>query len=200
MDGKDETRSALLVMDFQNDLVDSRGKFGAHGAAAHVKEKKVLENVAKAIASARKRRLLVIHVAVAYRQGHPELNVQAPLFAGVKEADALIENTWGAAFHPAVQPREGEPVVIKRGVSAFAGTDLDLILRARGIDVLILTGFATNFVVEGTARDAVDRGYAATVLKDCCASFSEEMHVFTLEQVLPRLITVSELQDFLQDP
>ena len=88
--------------------------------------------------------------------------------------------------------------MVKRGVSAFAGADLDLVLKAKGIQVLVLTGFATNFVMEGTARDAVDRGYAAIVLKDCCASFSDEMHRFALEAVLPQLAVVSTMDDFVQ--
>ena len=194
----EKAKTALLVMDFQNDLVDPTGKFAASGGPAQVQEKKVLENTAKAIASARSKGVPVIHVAVVYRKGYPEANVSAPLFAGVKESGALMEGTWGAEFHPTVKPQDGEVVVVKRGVSAFAGTDLDIVLKAKGIHQLVLTGFATNFVVEGTARDAVDRGYAAIVLKDCCASFSGEMHRFALEAVLPQLAVVSTMDDFVQ--
>lgn len=193
-----KTKTALLVMDFQNDLVDPTGKFAASGGPAQVQEKKVLESTAKAIAAARNKGVLVIHIAVAYRKGYPEVNATAPLFAGVQESEALIEGTWGADFHPTVKPQDGGIVVIKRGVSAFASTDLDLVLRGKGVDTVVLTGFATNFVVEGTAREAVDRGYAVIVLKDCCASFSEEMHAFTLEKVLPQLATVNTTEDFVQ--
>ncbi len=192
-----KTQTALLVMDFQNDIVDPKGKFGSQGMAAQVQEKKAIENTARAIAAARNKGVLVVHVGVAFRPGHPEISGNAPLFAGVKNADALVEGTWGAEFHPGVKPAEGEMVVIKRGVSALTGTELNPVLRAKGITTLVLTGIATNFVVEGTARDAVDNGYSVVVLKDCCASFTDELHQFSL-QVLPQLTTISTADEFIQ--
>jgi nicotinamidase-related amidase len=188
-------RTALLVMDFQNDLVDPEGVFASQGSAAEVKEKQAIENTARLLATARNVGLTVVHVAVAWRPGHREANRSAPLFAGVGEADALVEGTWGAAFHRDLQPAEGELVITKRGVSALAGTELDRLLRLRDVNVLVLTGFATNFVVEGTARDAVDRGYTVIVLSDCCASFTDEMHRFSLDAILPQLGTVTTSEE-----
>jgi nicotinamidase-related amidase len=190
-------RTALFVMDFQNDLVDPEGAFGSQGAAAEVKEKQAIENTARVLARARNVGLIVVHVAVAWRPGHREANRRAALFAGAAEADALVEGAWGAAFHRDLQPAEDELVITKRGVSALAGTELDRLLRLRDVNVLILTGFATNFVVEGTARDAVDRGYAVMVLSDCCASFTDEMHRFALDAILPQLATVTTSEEFV---
>ena len=195
--GFDTSRTALLVMDFQNDMVDPDGAFAAQGWAAEVQEKRAIENTARALGAARGARLPVVHVGVAWRPGHPEANRRAPLFAGVEEAKGLVEGTWGAEFHPELQPAEGELVIRKRSVSALAGTELDRLLRLRGIDLLVLTGFATTWVVEGTARDAVDRGYSVVVLGDCCATFTDEMHRFALDAILPQLGTVTSSEEFV---
>lgn len=186
MDKVDVAKTALLAMDFQNDIVDPKGVMGSRGMAAQVQDKKAIENTAKALAAARSKGLLIAHVGVAFRPGHPEIGPGVPLFQGIKQANALVEGSWGAEFHPGVKPAEGELVVIKRGVSAFAGTDLNPIFRSKGITQVVLTGIATNFVIEGTARHAVDEGYGVTVLTDCCASFSDEMHTFSL-QILSQL-------------
>ena len=191
------SRTALLVMDFQNDLVDPEGAFASQGTAAEVKEKRAIENTARVLATARSVGLSIVHVAVAWHPGHLEANRSAPLFAGVAEADTLVEGTWGGEFHRDLQPAEGERVITKRGVSALTGTELDRLLRLRDINVLVLTGFATNFVVEGTARDAVDLGYAVIVLSDCCASFTDEMHRFALEAILPQLGKLATSEEFV---
>jgi nicotinamidase-related amidase len=186
MEKIDVAKTGLLVMDFQNDIVDPKGVMGSQGMAAQVQEKKAIEHTATALAAARSAGMLIAHVGVAFRPGHPEIGPGAPLFQGIKQANALVEGSWGAEFHPGVKPADGELVVIKRGVSAFAGTDLSPIFRSKGITHVVLTGIATNFVIEGTARHAVDEGYVVTVLTDCCASFSDEMHTFSL-QVLSQL-------------
>ncbi len=191
----EKARTALLLMDFQNDIVDPKGKFGSQGMAAEVQEKGAIENTARALKATRRAGLRVVHVAVAFRPGHPDVNQHSPLMGGIGKAEALVEGTWGAEFHPGVKPTEGELVVVKRGVSALAGTDLPPILRAQGIDTLVLTGIATTFVVEGTAREALDNGYRVIVLQDCCASFSEEQHQASLA-VLGQLALLGSADEF----
>jgi nicotinamidase-related amidase len=186
----DPTTTALLVMDFENDLVHPDGKFADAGVPAQVEEKRAIPNAARALTAAREAGLPVLHVQVAWRPGFSDANLHAPLFAGAAESDALVEGTWGADFHEDLQPAEGELVIVKRGVSAFAGTELERLLNRRGIDTLVLAGIATSFVVEGTARDAVDRGYRVIVLGDCCASMTDEMHRFSVETLLPLLTEV----------
>jgi len=196
MEQLDLAKTALLVMDFQNDIVDLKGILGSQGVAAQVQEKRAIENTARALTAARGKGMLIVHVGVAFRTGHPEIGPGAPLFLGIKEGNALVEGTWGANFHPGVKPADGELVVIKRGVSALAGTDLNPLFRSKSITHLVLTGIATNFVIEGTARDAVDAGYQVTVLTDCCASFSEEMHTFSL-QILSQLGAAGTAAEFV---
>jgi nicotinamidase-related amidase len=187
-------------MDFMNDMVHPDGKFADQGWPAEIEQRGVIRNAARALAAAREAGLRVFHVRVAWRPGHPDANRDAPLFAGVAQADALVEGTWGADFHPDLQPAEGEVVILKRSVSAFAGTELDRLLIRQGIGTLVLAGFSTSFVVEGTSREAVDRGYRVIVLEDCCASQTAEMHQLSVQTLLPLLaevLTADELIDAL---
>jgi nicotinamidase-related amidase len=167
---------ALLALHFQNDIVHPAGAFGAERAAIRPELEAMLMAAARALDLAREAGLLVVHVAVAYRPGYPDLNRRAPLFAAIATRNALVEGSWGAAFHQRVAPQPGDLTITGRGMSAFAGTDLDALLRLHGIDRLALAGFATNGVVESTAREAVDRGYAIIVLEDGCAASSTEVH------------------------
>jgi nicotinamidase-related amidase len=89
--------------------------------------------------------------------------------------------------------------VYKRGVSALAGTELDRLFRLRDINTLVLTGVATQFAVEGTAREAVDRGYRVLVLEDCCASRVREVHRFSIDMILRTLCQVTTADRFIGD-
>jgi nicotinamidase-related amidase len=98
-------------------------------------------------------------------------------------------------IHPDVAPEPGDIVVTKRRVSAFAGSDLDVVLRAQGIDHLILAGIATSGVVLSTVRQAADLDFALTVLSDGCADNDPEVHRVLTEKVFPRqadVITVEK--------
>jgi len=191
----DRGQTALLVMDLENDLVHEDGAFKDFGFAKMVNDNDVLGKVNTLLAAARRAPVKVIHVSVKFRPGHPEASRSAGLFQAVVSANALVEGTWGATIHEAVSPKEGEPVVTKRAVSAFAGSDLEKLLQTAGITTLILSGVATNFVVEGTAREASDRGYNVVVVGDCCASVSQEAHDSSLTTALPFLATIATLDE-----
>jgi nicotinamidase-related amidase len=96
-----------------------------------------------------------------------------------------------------VAPQEGEAVVTKRGVSAFMASDLEPILKNKRIGTLLLAGVATNFVVEGTAREASDRGYNVIIVGDCCASVNQEAHDASLSVALPFLSTISNSEEVI---
>jgi len=113
--------TALLVMDFQRGIVERRGDAG------------VLDRAAEAIAAARANAIPVVFVRVAFRAGYPEVAAGNPRFAALREAGGMAETDAATAIHPAVAPRDGETVVVKRRVSAFAGSDLDVVLRAGGL-------------------------------------------------------------------
>ena len=191
----ERANTALLVMDMENDIVHEEGAFKDFGFAQMVKDNDVLGKVSRLLDSARRAGVKVIYISVKFRPGHPEASRSAGLFQAVVDANALVEGTWGAEIHKALTPREGEPVVTKRAVSAFASSDLEKLLKTSGITTLILSGVATNFVVEGTAREALDKGYNVYVVGDCCASVSQEAHDASLSVALPFLATITTLDE-----
>jgi nicotinamidase-related amidase len=172
----DRRTSALLVMDFQTLIVDNY----VSGAAV------LLDRTAKLISEMR-----VIYVVVGFRPGYPEVSDRNATFNGLKASGAFAAGAENAKIHPAVTPMADEIVVTKHRVSAFAGTDLDLMLRANGIETLILTGIATSGVVLSTLRHAADADYRLLVVGDCCSDADEEAHRVLLEKVFPRQATIT---------
>ena len=107
-----------------------------------------------------------------------------------------VAGSEGAAIHPAAAPRDGEPIVVKHRISPFVGTDLDTLLRARGIDTLVLAGVHTSGVVLSTVRQAGDLDYRLIVVRDCCADPDAEVHAMLLDRVIAKqaaVVTTPEL-------
>lgn len=191
----DVARTALLVMDLQHDIVSPQGKFGSQGLGEAVEAAGTIGACARALTAARAAQMAVVHVGVEVRDGQA-LNTSAGLFAGIAELGALQAGSQGAAFMDDVAPADGELVVMKAAVSAFAGTDLDAHLRNAGIRDVVLCGVATNFVIDGTARQAVDSGYRVSILTDGCSSFDPGWHTTALE-VLTMLTAQATVDDFV---
>ena len=187
---------ALLLMDLQNEIVDPRGKIGSEGLAEPTAERQVLERVRDLLSKVRSSDVQILHVVMAYRKGHRELPRDVPLADWFRNEVLLVEGTWGAEIHPLVSPLPDEIVVTKRGVSAFANSELDGILRSLNVRELVLAGVATRFVVEGTARDAFELGYRFSVLEDCCASSSVEMHEAAIDY-MSRFGDITTSQEWL---
>lgn len=176
----DPKTSALLVMDFQTAVVEMI----ATGNEA------LLARTSKVIESARKAGLRVIYVVVGFRAGYPEVSLRNQSFAPIRESGRFAEGSAGTEVHPAVAPKSGEVVVTKHRVSAFAGTDLDMILRANSIETLVLAGIATSGVILSTVRHAADTDYRIVVVEDCCADRDPEVHRVLMEKVFARQTTV----------
>jgi nicotinamidase-related amidase len=157
--------TALLVMDMQAGIVgmlpDSAG---------------LLSNLAKAIAHARDTGIPVIYVVVGFRQGMPEVSYKNKSFFMFKERLASADMAAFSAVHADLAPAAGEVTVVKRRVSAFTGSDLEVILRAYDVQHIVLTGIATSGVVLSTLREAADKDYSISVIADCCADRDEEVH------------------------
>jgi biuret amidohydrolase len=191
----DKAHSALVVLDLQHDIVSPQGKFGSHGLGEQVQAAGAIPAAARALEAARRTDTPVVHVGVAVPDGIA-LNPHAQLFAGIAQLEALRVGSEGARFVDEVAPAEGELIVMKSTVSALSGTPLDAHLRNSGISHLVLAGVATNMVIDGTTRQAVDLGYRVTILADACASFSAELHDFALG-VLANLATISTVEEFV---
>tara|TARA_B100000745_G_C19978106_1_gene331246 strand:- start:16 stop:624 length:609 start_codon:yes stop_codon:yes gene_type:complete len=190
-----KAHTALLVMDFENDIVHPEGAFKDFGFAQMVADNNVLDKTSQLLTAARSSGVTVIYVSVKFREGYPERPANSGLWQGLHGANALVEGTWGSQIHDQLTPEKGEPIVTKRGVSAFAASDIEQILHNKRIGTLILAGVATNFVVEGTARQACDLGYDTIVVGDCCASMTQEAHDSSLNTALPFLCTVTNLDE-----
>jgi nicotinamidase-related amidase len=142
--------------------------------------------------------MTVIHVRHAYRPDYRDLPRNMPLLRGAKKAESLKDGTWGAEIHETVAPQGNDIVIVKTRVSSFYASPLEAILSAQGITHLVLTGIATDGVVEGTARDGADRGYNVIIPEDTCATTSEETHRAVLKGVLGFLATVCKADDVIK--
>jgi nicotinamidase-related amidase len=166
--------AALLVMDVQVDIVARYDNDG------------LLERLEHAIATARRASIPVIYVRVAFRAGHPEVSPHNRTFERIVAGGGFLSSAPGTQIHPRVAPTEGDIVVTKLRVSAFAGSDLAEILRAQRIDQLVLTGIATSGVVLSTLRQAADLDFRLIVLEDACADSDADVHQVLTEKVFPR--------------
>ena len=191
----DPVRTALLIMDFQNDIVSKGGPLAPSEDEALQRIEAAMDAANMAAETARAAGIPIIHIAVGRKSGDPPQNPHVPILKFIAKTDALVEGSHGFAFHPKVEPKPGEAVVVKRAVSAFAGTELGPMLRGHGIDTVVLCGFATHMVVVGTAREAADYGYRVVVLEDGCASGGLPRHTAALE-FLRMICTVSDSASF----
>lgn len=180
-------KTALLVMDMQSailgNLPDSKG---------------VIENAARAISTAREKNIPVIYVRVGFRKGAPEISMRSKFFAARKNSPASENPEEWMKIEPSLSPREDDIIVTKRRVSAFTGSDLEVVLRAQAIEHIILTGFATSGVVLSTLREASDKDYRITVLSDCCADRDEEVQRVLITKVFPRQAEVLTLEEWIK--
>jgi nicotinamidase-related amidase len=185
----DPGSTALLVMDYQ---VDTLTRFMTAAQSADA-----IARVPDLIATARDAGMMVIHVVVAFRPGHPEVSPRNPVFSWLKaNGMAVVAGSEGAAIHPAAAARGGESIVVKHRISPFVGTDLETLLRANGIDTLVLAGVHTSGVVLSTVRHAGDLDYRLIVVRDCCADPDAEVHAMLLDIVIAKqaaVVTTTEL-------
>lgn len=183
-------KTAVLSMDCQSGIVST-----------HCKEHKdsFLNRIASVLKFARANGIFVIHVQVAFRPGMPEINRNNLFFSRIKSSpqhQRLFEEPL-AAFPAAIAPAETDIVVTKRRISAFAGTDLDLILRAKHIETLVLFGIATSGVVLSTLVDAVDADYNVAVIKDCCTDLNSALHDCLISNFFPSRAAVLSAEEFI---
>jgi len=153
-----------------------------------------LQKMQLTIDSARANTIPVIYVVIGFRPSMPEFNSRSKGLRAVRDtgaADALVNPISVLTL------TETDVVVTRRRVSAFTGSDLEIILRAKNIDHLVLTGISTSGVVLSTVREAVDKDYILTVLSDLCADRDEEVHRVLTEKVFPRHADVLSSKEWL---
>ena len=188
--------SALLVLDMMNDLVHPDGKMGDR-FAGQVTKRDVLSNTARAVDRARRNGFPVIYVVIGFTAGFEEFPDCSPLLREPPETRPML-GTWGTQVHDAIKPAPGESVVVKHRVSPFYATNLDMLLRKRNIDTVLLAGVSTDLVVLSTARDAHDRDYRVTVLSDASAARTQRLHTAALS-LIGHTADVSTVDEALPD-
>jgi nicotinamidase-related amidase len=177
----DPDHTALLVMDFQTDIV---GRLGDRAPA-------IVERVAMLVTAARKASVPVVYVCVGFRPGYPEVSANNKSFSAAAKTGQFQTTTPGSDIVAPLAPAAGEVVVLKHRVGAFPSTDLDMVLRAKQIRTLIMTGLSTSGVVLSTLRHAADADFEILLAKDGCADPDEEVHRVLTEKVFIRQATVT---------
>ena len=178
------SETALLIMDVQPSIVAMRD---ARQGAGLLTSLRMLRQ------AARDAGVMVLYVVVGFRAGHPEIGDASPIFSQVKAHGRLVDEQ----VHPELAPGSGEVVVYKRRVSAFSGSDLEVILRAHRIQHLVLTGIATSGVVLSTLRQAADLDYRLSVIDDCCLDADAQVHRVLMDKVFARQADVMSADAFV---
>ena len=193
----DPARCALIIQDMQNDVVSEGGAFAESGSAQHAREQNVVENVRRLAETCRARGVMVVHVHFLVEPGAPGLTLNAPLFEGLADANALVRGTWGAAPVAGLEPRPGDLVVTKMRMSAWEGSSLETVLKSAGRDVLIDTGAWTNMSIEHTARTGADKGYFMIVPEDACSTMNADWHAASIGYALQNVSIVTRTDEVI---
>jgi nicotinamidase-related amidase len=173
----DPAKTALVLIEYQNEFTSDGGVL--HGAVSAVMDKTgMLPKTVALVDAARAAGVTIMHAPITFAPGYTELSRHPyGILKGVVDGNAFVKGTWGAAIVDDLQPEEGDIVIEgKRGLDTFASTNLDFILRSKGIETVIIGGFLTNCCVESTMRSAYENGYRVITLTDCTAATSAEEH------------------------
>jgi gluconolactonase len=197
MDRIDPKSAALVIQDLQNDVIGEGGAFADSGAPAHATSQKVVENVRGLAEACRRAGVPVFHVWFIVEPGAAGLKQNAPLFQGVKDANALVRGTWGAAPVDGLEPQEGDYIVEKMRMNGFYDTKLDILLRGVEAETLIITGAWTNMSIEHTARHAADAGYRAVVASDGTSTTGPEWQDAALNYAMQNVAVVATCSEIV---
>ncbi len=194
----DPASSALIIQDLQNDVIIEGGAFADSGAPAHATSQNVVQNV-RALADAfRAKGAPVIHVHYVVEKGAAGLRQNAPLFQGVRGADALVRGTWGAAAAEGLEPQDSDHVVEKMRMNGFYDTRLDILLRGLGAETIVVSGAWTNMSIEHTARHGADAGYEVVVPSDGTSTVNDEWQKAALEYAMTNVAQVASCAEITQ--
>lgn len=173
----DPSTTAVVLIEYQNDFTSEGGAL--HGAVEGVmNETGMLAKTVQVADAARAAGATVMHAPITFKPGYSEISDHPyGILKGVVDGNAFVKGEWGAEIVDDLTPQEGDIVVEgKRGLDTFASTNLDFMLRSKGIKTIVLGGFLTNCCVESTMRSGYENGYEVYTLTDCTAATSSEEH------------------------
>jgi ureidoacrylate peracid hydrolase len=196
----DPKRTAVVLIEFQNDFTSDGGAL--HGAVQDVMQSTgMLDNTRRLVEAARAAGATIVYAPITFAPGYGELSRHPyGILKGVVDSTAFVKGEWGAEIVDVLAPQEGDVVVEgKRGLDTFATTNLDFILRARGIETIALGGFLTNCCVESTMRTGYEKGYRVITLSDCVAATSAEEHQNAIQFDYPMFSEVMTSDAFTEE-
>jgi ureidoacrylate peracid hydrolase len=194
----DPNTTAVVLIEYQNDFTSDGGVL--HGAVEEVMQKTdMLANTVKVVEAARDAGATIMHAPITFKPGYSELSAHPyGILKGVVDGNAFVKGEWGAEIVDDLAPQEGDIVIEgKRGLDTFASTNLDFILRSKGIKTVALGGFLTNCCVESTMRTAYENGYEVVTLNDCVAATSIEEHENAIAFDYPMFSKPMSSEEFL---
>ncbi|MEO1171089.1 MAG: cysteine hydrolase [Myxococcota bacterium] len=194
----DPKKTAVVLIEYQNDFTTEGGVL--HGAVKDVMDKtEMLAKTQQVVEKARAAGVTIMHAPITFAEGYNEITSHPyGILKGVVDGNAFVKGGWGAEICSALSPQQGDIVVEgKRGLDTFASTNLDFMLRSKGIETVILGGFLTNCCVESTMRSAYENGYEVITLSDCAAATSVEEHENALRFDFPMFSKPMKAQDVL---
>jgi len=171
----DPKKTVLVLIEFQNDFTSPGGTL--NGAVKPVMDStNMLQNTLHAVSEARRQNVVIVHVPISFSTGYSELRPDPyGILKGVVDSNSFRKGEWGSQIVDVLSPEPGDIVIEgKRGLCGFESTNLDFILRSKGITHIALGGFLTNCCVESTMRTAYEKGYNVVTLTDCTATLSQE--------------------------
>lgn len=196
----DPTTTAVVLIEYQNDFTSDGGVL--HPAVTEVMNKTgMLANTKRVVEKARAAGATVMHAPITFADGYNELSAHPyGILKGVVDGNAFVKGTWGAAIVDDLAPETGDILIEgKRGLDTFASTNLDFILRSKGISTVALGGFLTNCCVESTMRSAYENGYRVITLSDCVAATSVEEHENALKYDYPMFSLPMTAAEFVSE-
>ena len=196
----DPSTTAVVLIEYQNDFTSEGGAL--HGAVQEVMDKTdMLAKTHRVVDAARAAGVTVMHAPITFTEGYNEISATPyGILKGVVDTNAFVKGTWGAAIVDDLTPQPGDIVVEgKRGLDAFASTNLDFMLRSKGITTLVLGGFLTNCCVESTMRSGYENGYQVITLNDCVAATSIDEHDNALSYDYPMFSKPMSADEFIDE-
>jgi nicotinamidase-related amidase len=169
-------KPVVTIFNMQNEIIHQDGYIGARGNAKVVRERGILGKTAGLLAAAREHGIAVVYVGSGYNETYDGLNRSVTLFADAEPGNRLQVGSWGAQFHDDIAPRDGDTVLYRPGIGAFATTPIGSLLPAPEDSHLYVAGVSTRLVVEAAVFEFTDRGYPVSVVEDCCAAASPQAH------------------------
>lgn len=183
----DPLKTAVLTLDLQKGILAMGSGYDS-----------VIPNAAKIVDFARKKNYQIIHVGLGFSEGHPEVTTGESPFLRAKQNNLFVKGSPSAEFHSAIiQP--GDLVIYKQRISAFSENHLNLTLRARGIENLVLFGISTSGIVLATVTRAFDLDFKLTIIHDACFDGDAEVHRVLVEKVFPKRGTIAATDKFISE-